>query len=59
MRSGALSRIVGMTKAGVAPRPALGPAGGDGLDLGVEPHALHAVLVGVAEGERFQPPKVW
>src|SRR5665213_799800 len=29
---------------------ALRPAGGDGLDLGVELHPLHAVLVGVAEG---------
>jgi hypothetical protein len=29
------------------------------FDLGVELHAFHAVLVGVAEGERFQPPKVW
>src|SRR5258708_3743920 len=27
----------------------LRPAGGDGLDLGVELHPLHAMLVGVAE----------
>src|SRR6478672_7146819 len=29
---------------------AVGPAGGDRLDLGPELHAFHAVLVGVAEG---------